>query len=651
MATVFKAFHPEQERYVAIKVMSPGMAGEGQFSKRFRREAEVVMRLKHPHIVPVEGFGEEDGFVYLVMPLLKVGSLADRLGKGALTPSEGARIMAQVSDALQFAHDQGVVHRDVKPSNILMDETGNALLSDFGLAQIHDASVSLTGSALLGTPAYMSPEQARGDTVDARSDQYSLGVILYQLSTGALPFEADTPMAVLMKHINEPLPPARMKSPNVPPAVERVILKATAKIPQERFASVGEFNQAFQAALAHAQDPFSNPEPKILVPPSSISIQASRSELARPKRRGRRLAAALALLLLLLLACPATSSGLQELLGRSASPAEGSSLSMAGMNDPQLTALAGTIEAMSTELARVGGGTLSAEDIPTMVMETLVADATGGPTDEPTDASTILTPLGGPAFTGPTETPSPGPSPTPSLTPTKTKTPTPGPSPTPSKTPTKTLTPTIGPSPTPSHTPTNTPSSTLGPSPTSTRTATPTQTGLPSSTVTPGMTPSPSATTPVAAPTTVSTPTNAATVAVPTVPTVPILPSPTPDVCSQLDLGSFEWTDGSQEVSIKITNDHDTATVKIGGLRLDWPPPNVKLLKIELDGRKIWNQGDDTPPTYITAGDLTGSTSDKSIGPNSSKMLVFFFDENALPGPYSLDLWFDVSSCHLFRGP
>jgi len=627
MAAVFKAFHPEQERYVAIKVMSPAMAGEGQFSKRFRREAEVVMRLKHPHIVPVEGFGEDDGFVYLVMPLLKVGSLADRLGKGALTPSEGARIMAQISDALQFAHDQSVVHRDVKPSNILMDETGNALLSDFGLAQIHDASVSLTGSALLGTPAYMSPEQARGETVDARSDQYSLGVILYQLCTGELPFEAETPMAVLMKHINEPLPPARMRSPNVPPAVERVILKATAKLPQERFNSVGELNQAFQAALAHAQDPFSNPEPKIQIPPSSTSILASRSELARPRRSGRRLAAALALLLLLLLACPATSSGLQELLGRSASPAEGSSLSVADMSGPQLTALAGTIEAMSTELARAGGGTLSAEDIPTMVMETLVADAAGGPTDEPTDASTILTPLGGPAFTDPTATPSPGPSPIPSLTPTKTKTPTPGPSPTPSNTPTKTLTPTLGPSPTASHTSTSTPTATLGPSPA------PTQTGMPSATVTATTNPSASPTTPVAAPTTVAAPTDAATAAVPTQ-----VPTPTTaNACSLLDLGGLS-VDG-KELSVDIIN-NSTVTVKIMYVHLDWPPVNVRLNKIELDGETIWDGGDNSPPTDITGG-WKPPDSRRKIDPGSTETLVFIFDSDALPGPYSLSIGFD----------
>ncbi|MEK6587779.1 MAG: serine/threonine-protein kinase, partial [Chloroflexota bacterium] len=201
MASVFKAIDPATNSYWAMKVLNPMMAQDPQFGKRFEREAEVVMRLQHPHIVPVVDYGQANGYAYLVMPLLQVGSLADRLRDGPLTPLEGGRVVRELAGALEFAHSQGVVHRDVKPSNVLMDDQGNALLSDFGLARIHDASVSLTGSALLGTPAYMSPEQARGEKVGPASDQYSMGVILYQLCTGHLPFEAETPMAVMLKHI------------------------------------------------------------------------------------------------------------------------------------------------------------------------------------------------------------------------------------------------------------------------------------------------------------------------------------------------------------------------------------------------------------------------------------------------------------------
>ncbi|MFV1859024.1 MAG: serine/threonine-protein kinase, partial [Anaerolineales bacterium] len=379
MASVFKAADAETGWEVAVKVMSPVMAQDSQFTKRFQREAEVVMRLKHPHIVPIVDFGQDAGYAYLVMPLLEVGSLADKLRLGPLTPSEGGMLVDQLGSALEFAHEQGVIHRDVKPSNVLLDEKGNALLADFGLARIHDASVSLTGSALLGTPAYMSPEQARGEKVSAASDQYSLGVILFQLCTGELPFQAETPMAVMLKQINEPIPLARLRSPNVPEAIERVILKATAKNPAERFGSMGEMNAAFQAALAHAQDPFNNPAPNIEVPPSSIAASIVVHEPESPKKkkgsRLRRVAAAAAVLLLLALACPVAASGLMEMLDGAANPAEGSGLSPEDMSGPQLTALAGTIEALSTQLAGSGGDeTQSPEQIRTAVMATLAGD-------------------------------------------------------------------------------------------------------------------------------------------------------------------------------------------------------------------------------------------------------------------------------------
>ncbi|HEY4666920.1 MAG TPA: protein kinase, partial [Anaerolineales bacterium] len=461
MATVFKAIDPGTNSALAIKVLNPVMAQDPQFGKRFEREAEVVMRLKHPNIVPTLDYGVDKGYAYLVMPLLKVGSLADRLKEGPLTPLEGGRVITQLSGALALAHGQGVVHRDVKPSNVLIDDQGNALLSDFGLARIHDASVSLTGSALLGTPAYMSPEQAKGEKVGPASDQYSLGVILYQLCTGHLPFEAETPMAVMLKHINEPVPPVRLKSPNVPEVIERVIQKATAKRPEERFESVTELNTAFQAALAHAQNPFANPAPTIEVPPSSIATPIPPAGLmdpltvnVPPRKRNRltRLAAVAALLLLLFLACPLSGSPLSTLLQGSSGAADASILSAEDLSGPQLTALAGTIESLSTQLANSGDGTQSPEQIQTAVMGTLIADAG--------DDGLLLDPSGTPIMILGTSTPGPSPTPTktstPGPSPTASKTPTPGPSATASNTPTITYTPSPGPSPTPSDTPTPT---------------------------------------------------------------------------------------------------------------------------------------------------------------------------------------------------
>ncbi len=255
MASVYKALDLTHERTVAIKVLSPHLALESNFKARFEREAQVLRELEHPNIVPILDYGEAGGLAYIVMPYMKVGTLSDRLKDGDLTVKESARIIGQIAAALQHAHEVGVVHRDVKPSNILIDEDGSAWLSDFGFAHIHDATMSLTGSALIGTPAYISPEQVSGKPVSPLSDQYSLAVVVYHLSTGCLPYDAETPMAIALSHVTSPLPRPRLVNPNISRSVEAVLLKALAKEGSHRFATIADFNQAFQEALALEFEP------------------------------------------------------------------------------------------------------------------------------------------------------------------------------------------------------------------------------------------------------------------------------------------------------------------------------------------------------------------------------------------------------------
>lgn len=647
MATVYRAVDPGTNSALAIKVLNPFMAQDPQFGKRFEREAEVVMRLKHPNIVPTLDYGVDKGYAYLVMPMLKVGSLADRLREGPLSPLEGGRVITQLSGALQLAHSQGVVHRDVKPSNVLMDDQGNALLSDFGLARIHDASVSLTGSALLGTPAYMSPEQAKGEKVGPASDQYSLGVILYQLCTGHLPFEAETPMAVMLKHINEPVPPVRLKSPNVPEVIERVIQKATAKKPEERFESVTELNTAFQAALAHAQNPFANPAPVIEVPPSSIATPIPPVGLLDPltvnvpqKKRNRltRLAAVAALLLLLFLACPLSGSPLSTLLQSSSGAADASILSAEDLSGPQLTALAGTIESLSTQLANSGDGTQSPEQIQTAVMGTLIADAG--------DDGLLLDASGTPIMILSTSTPGPSPTAsktaTPGPSPTSSKTPTPGPSPTASNTPTITYTPTPGPSPTPSDTPTttNTPVPTLSPTPT----RTPTASYTPNPAFSPTATRTPTPPLPTKTPTPTRTPTPATAFPTMTPPTSPTpnggSPTDTADPCMNI------WFNGGgidgKEMWVDIWNDN-TVAIPIMWIHVYWPdPPNGMLERVKLNGDEIWLGADDSPDAWITGAN--------PLWPGANS-LTFIFENDAQPPPgYWVEIGFG-GGCNRSGGP
>jgi serine/threonine protein kinase len=252
MATVFKAYHARLDRFVAIKMMHQAFLEDTAFLARFEREAQIVARLEHSHIVPVYDFSDFNGQPYLVMKFVEGHTLKALLSKGPLPLSEILRIMTAVGDALDYAHTQGVLHRDIKPSNIMVDVNNVPHLTDFGLARIAQAGEStLSQDMLLGTPHYISPEQAMGrKDLDSQTDLYSLGVILYELIVGRVPFSADTPYAIIHDHIYRPLPLPSSVNPEIPSAVENVLLKALAKEPSDRYETaarlVGTLREAAQ---------------------------------------------------------------------------------------------------------------------------------------------------------------------------------------------------------------------------------------------------------------------------------------------------------------------------------------------------------------------------------------------------------------------
>jgi len=247
MATVYKARQLSINRTVAVKVLPRHFLHDPGFFERFEREVDVIAHLEHPHILPIYDYGKADDMPYIAMRFLGGGSMAQVVRRGISQLDMLDRPFTQVAQALDHAHRQGIIHRDLKPGNIMLDEEGNAYLSDFGIARVLGSN--LTGSMIIGTPAYMSPEQANGLPLDARSDLYSLGIVLFELITGREPFQAETPMALLLKHLNEPVPPLSSFRPDIPDAVELVIMKATAKDPNARYTSASEMAKAFSDAL------------------------------------------------------------------------------------------------------------------------------------------------------------------------------------------------------------------------------------------------------------------------------------------------------------------------------------------------------------------------------------------------------------------
>ena len=287
MGTVYKAEQQAPRRIVALKVLTEARPDAASRAK-FQHEASVIAGLEHPHILPLYGYGEHDGLQYLVLRYLAGGSVADRLRAGAVDLAQAEQWVSGIAEALAFAHQQNVIHRDVKPSNILLDEAGRAYLTDFGIAgAMADARQGLpTGSA-----AYMSPEQGAGETVDHRADIYSLAATLYEMLTGKKPYEAETALGVIVRHMHDPVPSARAINPAIPPAVDDLIQWGMAKDRRFRTPSSDEFVLSLREAMARPDQRIRPPE----TPPSVAGGEAAGVAGAAQETRKRPIVFYLAL--------------------------------------------------------------------------------------------------------------------------------------------------------------------------------------------------------------------------------------------------------------------------------------------------------------------------------------------------------------------
>jgi transcriptional regulator with XRE-family HTH domain len=256
MGSVYRAVQPNVDREVAVKIILPAFANHPDFIRRFEAEAQLVARLEHPHIVPLYDYWREPGVAYLVMRLLRGGNVQNLLGQGPIPIETTAHMLEQICSALTAAHRIGVIHRDLKPANVLLDDDSNAYLADFGIAKNlgnPDYENQTQVDAIIGSPQYMSPEQIRSLSVRPQTDVYCLGVMLYEMLTGALPFTGPTPFDLIQQHVNTPMPPLSARRAGLPSALDTVIARATAKDPDERYADALTLFQEFRQALGRLE--------------------------------------------------------------------------------------------------------------------------------------------------------------------------------------------------------------------------------------------------------------------------------------------------------------------------------------------------------------------------------------------------------------
>lgn len=298
MGVVYLARQARPSRYVAVKVLLPDATMSEEmyenFLARFRREADVIAGLEHINIMPIYEYGEHYGHTYLVMPYLTGGSLRDLLlHRRALSLREASIYIDQAASALDYAHSQGIIHRDIKPGNFLLHADGRLVLADFGIARViqsnNNVFSTLTSSdMLLGTPEYMAPEMATGEPIDYRADIYELGIVLFQMITGQVPFKGDTPYAVAIKHVQEPPPALHRLNPAIPMAVNAVVQKAIAKRPEDRYQSAGALAQALRKALGTPLlDTYFPEAPTVLADAASVPAYNPTPQLFTPDKPGR----------------------------------------------------------------------------------------------------------------------------------------------------------------------------------------------------------------------------------------------------------------------------------------------------------------------------------------------------------------------------